>query len=472
MITRIETLSNEILLHIFSYLPRFDMLTSLWSLNTRFNSLVRSTLSRNNSISNTGILIIQGLSYNKCCSILFPLIINSSSLCSSIQRIHFDETNSSACGLIYEWLFNEKKILNFPNLKSLILTQSGSIEPVVQCLSYLVEYQLDELTLTFDNHVFKRFFYVKQHLSMASDIEKQMIMFKVFLCQLFSEKCHLISLRFDISNELTDGKIHRCLSSNFCHSSNLIQYQLPTCCLTLRHLHIRLRYACFLENLVEHVPNLEQISNVERLKQSNENWFNKIPKLRYFSLTTCIDDDLEFVYLKWLLNNLNYIEKLQVHLRNNKLMERKYQNIWRSVIDANFIRQYCLPDRIINLIYFDFYVCSQCQLSLNDIEQIINSFKIHSFFISHQWTNVKCLFDSITSCQHLLSSFSYTLQPSGNRINHSYIFNWPHIDKFLFHLHPSLYLFLEEFNDISPNIRCIKVYKGKLLWYFNDFLDC
>ncbi|CAF4911088.1 unnamed protein product [Rotaria sp. Silwood2] len=146
------------------------MLTSLWSLNTRFNSLVRSTLSRNNSISNTGILIIQGLSYNKCCSILFPLIINSSSLCSSIQRIHFDETNSSACGLIYEWLFNEKKILNFPNLKSLILTQSGSIEPVVQCLSYLVEYQLDELTLTFDNHVFKRFFYVKQHLSMASDI--------------------------------------------------------------------------------------------------------------------------------------------------------------------------------------------------------------------------------------------------------------------------------------------------------------
>jgi len=120
--------------------------------------------------------------------------------------------------------------------------------------------------------------------------------------------------------------------------------------------------------------------------------------------------------LKWLLNNLNYIEKLQVHLRNNKLMERKYQKIWRSVISANFIRQYCLPDRIINLIYFDFYVCSECQLSLNDIEKIINSFKIHSFFISHQWTNVKCLFDPITSCQHLLSSFSDTQQLSNNRM--------------------------------------------------------
>ena len=164
-----ETLPNEILLHVFSCLSWFDMLTSLWSLNTRFDCLVCSTLSRSNNISNTGILIIQSLSYNRFCSILFPLIINSPSLRTSIQRIHFDETNSSACNLIYEWLLNEKQVPRFPNLKSLILTRCGSIEPIVQCLSYLIEYQLDELTLTFDPHVFQRFFYVKKHLSMVSD---------------------------------------------------------------------------------------------------------------------------------------------------------------------------------------------------------------------------------------------------------------------------------------------------------------
>ncbi|CAF3885567.1 unnamed protein product, partial [Rotaria sordida] len=170
MITKIETLPNEILLHVFSHLSWFDMLTSLWSLNTRLNSLVCLTLSRSDNISNTGILITQGLSYNKCSSILFPLILTSSSLCSSIQRIHFDETNSSACALIYEWLFNEKKILNSPNLKSLILTRCGSIEPIVQCLSYLIEHQLDELTLTFDKQVFHRYFYGREHPSLVPDI--------------------------------------------------------------------------------------------------------------------------------------------------------------------------------------------------------------------------------------------------------------------------------------------------------------
>ena len=136
----------------------------------------------------------------------------------------------------------------------------------------------------------------------------------------------------------------------------------------------------------------------------------KIPKLRCFSLKTFIYEDLEFIYLKWLLNNLNYVEKLQVHIKSDKLIETKCQNIWKSFIDANFIRQYCLPDTITNLIYFDFYICSECQLSLNDIERITNSFKIHSFFIEHQWTNVKCLFDPIMSCQHLFSSSTNTFQ--------------------------------------------------------------
>jgi hypothetical protein len=127
-----KTLPDEILLHIFSYLEWFNMLTSFWSLNIRFNSIVCSALSISDNLLNTGLLIKQGLSYNKFSSILFQLILNSSSLSSSIQRIHFDGTNSIACDLSYELLFNDKKILRFPNLKLLTFTRYISIEPVVQ----------------------------------------------------------------------------------------------------------------------------------------------------------------------------------------------------------------------------------------------------------------------------------------------------------------------------------------------------
>ncbi|CAF2804532.1 unnamed protein product [Rotaria sp. Silwood2] len=312
-----------------------------------------------------------------------------------------------------------------------------------------------------------------------------MTMIQQLLCQLFSGQCQLKSLRIDISNEFKNGIIHHCLKSNSNLSSNLIQYQLQSCNITLRRLHIRLNQPCFFENLIEYVPNLEQMSvefysslqfnclrksnDLETLKKSNENWFNKIPKLQCFSLKTFISEDTEFVYLKWVLNNLNYVEKLELHLKSVILIETKCQNIWKSFIDANFIRQYCLPDTIPNLTYFNFYICSQCQLSFNDIEKITNSFKIHSFFISYQWTNVKCLFDPIMSCQHLFSSFTNTSQFSNNQINYSFIFNWPYIDNLFFHPYPSLHLFLERFNELSPNISCIKIYKSKLLCYFNEF---
>ncbi|CAF4236636.1 unnamed protein product [Rotaria sp. Silwood2] len=304
-----------------------------------------------------------------------------------------------------------------------------------------------------------------------------MTMIEQLLCKIFSAQCKLRYFRLDISNGFRDGNIHRCLESSSYVSLNSIQHELQSYCMTLRYLYIRLNQTCFLENLIEHVPNLEQLSvefhyllkfgsfdksNAEMLKSSNENWFNRLPKLRWFSLKTYISDDVEFIYLKWLLNKLNYVEKLQVHLRNNRLIERECQNVWKSVIDASFIRQYCLPDKILNLIHFDFYVCSQCQLSLNDIEKITNSFKIHSFFISYQWTNVKCLFDPIMSCQHLFSSFSNTLKLSNYLINHSYVFNWPYVDKLWFQLHPSFYLFIEQFNNLSPNISCINVYKTRV----------
>ncbi|CAF1145748.1 unnamed protein product [Rotaria sordida] len=289
--TSIETLPNEILHCILSYLEWFDMLTSFWSLNIRFNSLVRSIISINDNRLNTGLRITSDLPYNKCSS-LFLLILKSSSLSSSIQRIHFDETNSIASDLIYEWLFNHNNILNFPNLKSLILIRCGSIEPVVRSLFYLIEHQLDELTLTFDDTMFRDgYIKISENSSKVFNQKKRMRMIKQLICQLFSSQCHLTSLRIDLNYYLFDVDIDECSTSNSYVSSNSVDYQRQSFCLTLRRLYIRIENSWFLENLIEHIPNLEQMSvqfhttlkfdlswrsNVEIMKQSNGNWFNKV----------------------------------------------------------------------------------------------------------------------------------------------------------------------------------------------------
>lgn len=112
-----------------------------------------------------------------------------------------------------------------------------------------------------------------------------------------------------------------------------------------------------------------------------------------------VDNQFELTYLKWLLNNINYIIRLELHLYLDQLGER-------SVIDADFIRQYCLPDEIIHLKYLDFYIRGICPLFENDSEKIIHSFQIHPVFYDHQWTNVKCFFDQKgnTSYEHIFSS--------------------------------------------------------------------
>jgi hypothetical protein len=107
--------------------------------------------------------------------------------------------------------------------------------------------------------------------------------------------------------------------------------------------------------------------------------------------------------LKWIFSNLNNVEKIIIRLEINGIF-KKNPIIYQSIIDANFIHKYLMIDRIVNLIHFDFYIISQCQLLSNDIERIINSFKIDPFFAEHQLTNVTCLFDSIKSYQHLSSS--------------------------------------------------------------------
>lgn len=149
MITTLEKLPNEILFVIFSNLSWIELLTSFWSLNKRFNSLICSILSRIDNQSNSGLVIIEpGLSFDKCNSFILH---SSSLLLSSVRRIHFDGTNSDASNLSYEWLFdNDKQVFRFPNLQSLILTRCVAIESLMKIIPLLIKHKLNELTLTFD----------------------------------------------------------------------------------------------------------------------------------------------------------------------------------------------------------------------------------------------------------------------------------------------------------------------------------
>lgn len=133
--------------------------------------------------------------------------------------------------------------------------------------------------------------------------------------------------------------------------------------------------------------------------------------MNYFTLKTIIASDIELDYLKWILNNLNHIEKLKVHLQINPMFSFENSTVKVHVVDANFIRQYCLPDIITNIKIFHFYIKSPCQFISNIIEKIINSFKVDQFFISRQLTNVTCFNDSIMSYQYLSSSSIVNMPP-------------------------------------------------------------
>ncbi|CAF4227764.1 unnamed protein product [Rotaria socialis] len=144
-------------------------------------------------------------------------------------------------------------------------------------------------------------------------ITEALDMFKQFLCQIFSEKCQLTYLTHDISDS-GDG-IHQCFKSPFHFRLNTIsggpQFYY----------------------LIEHVRNLEQLpiyceclechsqfsgSNVQSSIIPNGNWLNKVPKLEVFALKCSICNESQFLYLNWLLNNVNYIRKLEIQLHKEK----------------------------------------------------------------------------------------------------------------------------------------------------------
>ncbi|CAF3161151.1 unnamed protein product [Rotaria socialis] len=132
MTNTLELFPNEIFIDIFAYLSWDEMLTLFWSLNKRLNSLICSTF----SINQSGITIIQpGLSYERFSSELFPLIFNSQ-LTYCIQHIHLDEINSNS----YNLFNNNRNILHYPNLKSLIWTKCYLSELLIESLSLLIQY--------------------------------------------------------------------------------------------------------------------------------------------------------------------------------------------------------------------------------------------------------------------------------------------------------------------------------------------
>ncbi|CAF3172846.1 unnamed protein product [Rotaria sp. Silwood2] len=120
---------------------------------------------------------------------------------------------------------------------------------------------------------------------------KTVIMFKQLIREIFSEKCQLTHLRLDISNDNSPINIHQCLTSSYIPLSSSIPDQIQSRCLTLRYLYICLKFTCFLEHLMEYIPNIERLSvtfkqlmyfeprsesDIETLIKSNGNWFEKV----------------------------------------------------------------------------------------------------------------------------------------------------------------------------------------------------
>ncbi|CAF4654238.1 unnamed protein product, partial [Rotaria socialis] len=196
---------------------------------------------------------------------------------------------------------------------------------------------------------------------------------KEFVFKLFSVKCQLTTLDLDISNDYDSIGIHTCFSLSSNRYLNLINNKLVTYCTSLRCLRIQLIYGVFLEQIIERVPSLEILS-VQFACSLVKNWYLYEQQIKRFSpsVVNCeVHDNDELIYLKWIVNQMSYIEKLKIHL------DLKKSKTINCVIDGHFVHKYCMPDILINLINFDFYIVSKCifLLSTNDIEKIIDSFK-------------------------------------------------------------------------------------------------
>ncbi|CAF4413628.1 unnamed protein product [Rotaria sp. Silwood2] len=320
------------------------------------------------------ILTATDLSLNKYQSI-FCSINSNSTLSASIKRLHIDGARSTFFDIISEWIFQEN-LIRFVNLKSLILTRCYLSETLINNLSLLVQYQLDELILTIDKDSSKMF--ESQQESCVNDLN-----------QVYMRICH-----------------------------NVLQS----------------KFQWIIIKLV-------------------------VPKLKCFILKSKINDDSKFVYLKWFLNNVNHVEKLKLRLDINIKWQKDLTKRY-CFIDANFIRQYCMPDTSTNLIDFNFYIVFKYHLLSENIQTIENSFKIHEFFIDRRWINVKCFFDPIMTYQHISSISIIKPEVFDGIKDYSSIFDWKNIKYLKVDLYPSIYVFLKQFNIIFSHINCIQFDMG------------
>jgi len=153
MINKLENVPNEIFLMIFSHMTLFEIIESFCSLNKRLNNIIYLNILMNKN----GIVINKRcLSFNKCHSIITSKINDLSFIFNCIRSIYIDGIYVNCCDIISEWIFHSK-ILRFINLKKVILRKCYLTENLIENLSLLIEYQLNELVLTFDNDVFQSY---------------------------------------------------------------------------------------------------------------------------------------------------------------------------------------------------------------------------------------------------------------------------------------------------------------------------
>ena len=145
-----------------------------------------------------------------------------------------------------------------------------------------------------------RYKYVEKEIFLSFlNVEKQFDMIEEVICQLFSTRCNLKSLQLDHRHDTNIFSVLRSFLPNDFDHFNSIQYKHRSSCVTLRRLYIRLGQAHFIENLIERLPNLKEMSvecfsffefnalrqsNLQTLTtKSNENWLNKVNEMRFFS---------------------------------------------------------------------------------------------------------------------------------------------------------------------------------------------
>lgn len=155
--TSLESLSDELFVHIFARLPWAQLITSFWSLNKRFNTLIRSTLSNTDNPLHRELSFTEpGISLVQCRALFSATVLRSPVLLASIRRIHFDGLNSTISDSFAKWLYDTHTgELLFPNLRSLALTHCLLLEHLGQNLPRIIRSQVKDLTLTFDDDVEK-----------------------------------------------------------------------------------------------------------------------------------------------------------------------------------------------------------------------------------------------------------------------------------------------------------------------------